>query len=91
MVITQQPLKPQKKYHKYGVLNILEKILGHVWLNLKTIKLYLIKLATDFKWQPTILVGERSSLDKYTNKINSGFKMVPTETNRTKPGPHCQV
>jgi hypothetical protein len=35
----------------------------HVWLNLKTIKCYLIKLATDFEWQPSYLVGERASLD----------------------------
>jgi len=32
----------------------------YVWTNLKTVKFYLIKLATDFYWQPNYLFGERS-------------------------------
>ncbi len=35
----------------------------HVWLNLKAIKFYLIKLAPDFYWQPSYLLGERASFD----------------------------
>ncbi len=34
--------------HIFGILRILEKNLMYVWLNLKTIKFYLIKLATDY-------------------------------------------
>ncbi len=30
----------------------------YVWLDLETIKFYLIKLATDFYWQPRCLFGE---------------------------------
>ena len=33
----------------------------YVGLNLKTVKFYLIKLATDFYWQPSYILGERSS------------------------------
>ncbi len=33
-----------------------------VWLNLKPIKFYLVKIATDFYWQPSYLLGERASL-----------------------------
>ncbi len=33
-----------------------------VWLNLKTIKFYLINLATDFYGQPSYLLGEGASL-----------------------------
>ncbi len=32
----------------------------YVWLNLKTIKFYIIKLTADFYWQPSYLVGERA-------------------------------
>ncbi len=34
----------------------------YVWMNLKTIKFYLIKLATDFYWQSNYLLGEKSQL-----------------------------
>ncbi len=37
----------------------------HIWLNLKAIKFYLIKSATDVKWQPSFLVGEKG----YEKKI----------------------
>jgi len=43
----------------------------HVRLNLKTIKFYLIKLATDFVWQSSYLVGERASLR--LESIGAGF------------------
>jgi hypothetical protein len=53
-----------------------------VYLNLNTIKLYLIKLAEDIDWQPSYLVGERASLDR-DDSINSNLslkvdKKVPT-------------
>ncbi len=35
----------------------------YVWLNLRTIKFYFIKLATDFYWQPNYLLGERASFE----------------------------
>ncbi len=34
----------------------------YVWLYLKTIKFYVIKLITDFYWQPSYLLSERASL-----------------------------
>ncbi len=34
----------------------------YVWLNLRTTKFYLIKLATDGYWQPSYLLDERASL-----------------------------
>jgi hypothetical protein len=34
----------------------------YIWLTLKAIKFYLIKLATDFYWQTSYLKGERYSL-----------------------------
>ncbi len=34
----------------------------YILLDLKTIKFALIKLSTDFYWQPTYLLGERASL-----------------------------
>ncbi len=37
----------EKNKHIFGILG---NFLMHVWLNLKTIKFYLIKLATDFYW-----------------------------------------
>jgi hypothetical protein len=41
--------KPREKNkHRFGILRILEKMFRYVGLNLKTIKFYLIKLATDF-------------------------------------------
>ncbi len=33
----------------------------YVWLNLKTIKFYLIKLAANYYWQPSYLLGKRAS------------------------------
>ncbi len=42
-----------------------------VWLNLKTIKFYLIKFATDFYQQPSNLLGERASLDIYTSSLSA--------------------
>jgi hypothetical protein len=40
----------------------------YVWINLKTIKFYLIKLATDLYWQPIYLLSERSSFDGCMSK-----------------------
>jgi hypothetical protein len=37
----------EKNKHRFGILG---NFLMHVWLNLKAIKFYLIKLATDFYW-----------------------------------------
>ncbi len=37
----------QKNKHRFGILRI---FFMYVWLNLKTIKFYLIKLDTDFYW-----------------------------------------
>ncbi len=37
-----------------------------MFLYLKTIKFYLIKLATYFYWQPSYLLGDGASLTKYT-------------------------
>jgi hypothetical protein len=34
--------------------------LYYVWLYLKTIKIYLIELATDVYWQPSYLLGEKA-------------------------------
>ncbi len=42
----------------------------YAWLNLKTIKFYLIKSATDFWGQPSYLVVERASLSNYGITIN---------------------
>jgi hypothetical protein len=42
----------------------------YVRLNLKTIKFYLITLATDFYRQPSYLMGERASLQKMSAKDN---------------------
>jgi hypothetical protein len=39
-----------------------KKFLTVVWLNLKTIKFCVTKLATDFYWQPSYLMGEIPSL-----------------------------
>jgi hypothetical protein len=39
----------------------------YVWLNLERIKFYLIKLASDFYFQPSFLLSERSSLFEYQN------------------------
>ncbi len=39
-----------------------KNVLMYVWLNLKTIKYYFLKLATDFYWQPSYSLGERASL-----------------------------
>jgi hypothetical protein len=47
--------------HVCGVLKILEKN-GYVCINLKIIKFYLVKLATNFSWQPSYLLSERASL-----------------------------
>jgi hypothetical protein len=62
----------EKNEPRFGVLR---NLLMYVWINLKTIKSYLIKLATEFYWQPSCLLGERSSLylvylpwSKYTNR-----------------------
>ncbi len=60
LLITQQPLKLDKNKHRFGNLRILEFFM-QVWLNSKTIKFYLIKLAKDLT---TKLVGERASLGK---------------------------
>ncbi len=35
-----------------------------IWINLKTIKFYSIKLATDFEWQPSFLWGETSLMEQ---------------------------
>ncbi len=53
----------EKNEPRFGVLR---NLLMYVWINLKTIKSYLIKLATEFYWQPSCLLGERSSLYHYT-------------------------
>jgi hypothetical protein len=60
LLITQQPLKLDKKAHVW-ILRILDFFV-YVWLNLKTIKFNLMKLATDFYWQPSYLLVERASL-----------------------------
>ncbi len=39
-----------------------QKFFTYIRLNLKTIKFYLIKLATEFYWQPCYLLSERASL-----------------------------
>ncbi len=39
------------------------------WLNLRKMKFYLIKLATDFYWQPSYLLGERASMTTGRMKI----------------------
>ena len=44
----------------------------YVWLNLKTIKFYLIKIAPDFYWQPSYVLGERASFD--TNLTTAGAR-----------------
>ncbi len=59
----QQPLKLEKNKHRLEILPISEKILIYVSLNLKTINFYLIKLAADFDWQPSYLLGGRASLN----------------------------
>ncbi len=60
---TQQSLKLDKK-NKHRFVNL--RIIELFWLNLKTIKFYLIKLATDFYWQPSYLLDERASFsDSY--------------------------
>ncbi len=45
------------KYCQLGAY-VIKLFLTNVWLNLKTIKFYLIKLATDIYWQPSYLLGE---------------------------------
>jgi hypothetical protein len=45
MLKTQQPLKLEKNKHRFGILRNFE-FFWCVWLNLKTIKFNLIKLAT---------------------------------------------
>ncbi len=52
---------PRKNKPRYVILGILEFFM-YVWLNLVTIKFYLIKLATYFYWKPSYLLGVRSSL-----------------------------
>ncbi len=54
----------------------------HVWLNLKTIKFYLIKLATDFYWQPSCLRDERASLYTFL-KHNVPLTYNPRKFNKT--------
>jgi len=49
-----------------------------VYLNLNTIKLYLIKLAEDIDWQPSYLLGERASLDR-DDSINSNPVLTFTQ------------
>ncbi len=52
----------------------------YVWLNLKTIQFYFIKLAANYYWQPSYLLGKRASLikkattetDKIINWENDG-------------------
>ncbi len=41
--------KVKEKKHRLGILRILDFFM-HVWLNLKTTKLYLLKLATYLYW-----------------------------------------
>ena len=48
----------------------------YVSINLKTIKFYLIKLATDCYSQPSYLLGERFSLSKHPN--NKDFTWMGT-------------
>ncbi len=43
------------------------------WLNLKTIKFYLIKLVTDFYWQQSYLVVWKSLIGE--QKVNGEFLM----------------
>ncbi len=53
---TQQPLR--QIWNPYNFRNFLM----HVWLNLKTIKFYLIKWATDLYWQTSYWLAARASL-----------------------------
>ncbi len=62
LLITEQLLNLEKNKHTFGILRILGFFLMHVWLYLKTIKFYLIKLATDFHWKPSYLLGKRATL-----------------------------
>jgi hypothetical protein len=50
------------------------------WLNLKTIEFFLMKLATDFYWQPShYLLGGRASFQIQTGiDINSGIDTTGT-------------
>ncbi len=51
--ITQQPWKLEKNKHGFGILRNRVIFWMHVSLNLKTIKCYLVKLATNLYWQPS--------------------------------------
>ncbi len=51
----------------------------YFWLNLRKMKFYLIKLATDFYWQPSYLLGERASLTigrVKIGRINKTYKFA---------------
>ena len=61
LLITQQTLKQEKNKRRFGILGILESFWCMFWL--KTVKFYLIKLATDFYWQPSYFLGERASFN----------------------------
>ncbi len=51
--ITQQPWKLKKNKHGFGILRNWVIFWMHVSLNLKTIKCYFVKLATNLYWQPS--------------------------------------
>ncbi len=56
----------------------------YVWLNLKTIKFYLIKLPTDFWWQTSYLVGRKSLIGKTGETIQNDITDKTIQT--LKPG-----
>ncbi len=66
LLITRQPSKLAKIRHRFRILRILEKKLTYVWLNLKLIKFYFLKLAANFLWQPSYLLDETSRFVKVT-------------------------
>ncbi len=64
------------------------KSLMHVWLNFKTIKFYLVDIATDFYWQTSYVPGERDSLisplKSFTTQIPVSLTNLPQVLNTVK-------
>jgi hypothetical protein len=65
-----QNCNKRKNKHRLGILRILD-VFMHVWLNLETIKFYLIKLFTDFYWQPSYWLGELASFNSQSPEASS--------------------
>jgi hypothetical protein len=61
----------------------------YVWLNLKTIKFYIIKLTADFYWQPSYLLGERapfrpSFCDAVTKSLAAESQMTESQVTESQ-------